>query len=110
MIDLPSLDSIVLGTDALAFLDKESSMRIRYDREESPKACTDPSSTLTMRSCLHSKASSVDLPVLKSISTEKNSTTFFGPHHVVLEGCSSFPISFTRYTVSHFGCFAQSLF
>ena len=57
MIDLPSLDSIVLGTDALAFLDQNYPYKYQYGREKCPKAGDDPSSTLTMRSCLHSRAS-----------------------------------------------------
>ena len=57
MIDLPSLDSIVLGTDALAFLDRNSQQKSRNSRVKNPKASADPSSTLIMRSCLHSKAS-----------------------------------------------------
>ena len=57
MIDLPSLDSIVLGTNALAFLDRNSSRMLQYSSDNCLKACSYPSSTLTMRSCLHSKAS-----------------------------------------------------
>ena len=109
MIDLPLLDSLVLGTDALAFLDKHCPYKYQYGREKCPKACTDPSSTLTMRSGLRSRASSIDLPVLKSISTEEKSNSFFGPHHVVLEGCSSFQFSFTRFALDHFDCLIQSI-
>ena len=50
MIDLPALDSIVLGTDALAFLDRNSQQKSRNSRAKSPKACTDPSSILILRS------------------------------------------------------------
>lgn len=57
MIDLPLLDSLVLGTDALAFLDQNHPYKYQYGREKCPKAGDDPSSTLTMRSCLHSRAS-----------------------------------------------------
>ena len=102
MIDLPLLDSLVLGKDALAFLDRDCPYQYHYGREKCPNAGDDPSSTLIMRSCLHSRASSVDLPVLKTISTEKNSCSFFGPHHIVLEGCSSFQFSFTRFALDHF--------
>ena len=110
MIDLPSLDSIVLGTDALAFLDRNTPNMSQNNRENCLKACIDLSSTLIMRSGHRSIASSVDLPVLKSITTKPSSATFFGPHHAVLEGCSPFQFSFTRFAFSHFGCFAQSLF
>ena len=57
MIDLPLLDSIVLGTDALAFLDRSSQKKSNNNRAKGPIACTDPSSTLTMRSCPRSRAS-----------------------------------------------------
>lgn len=50
MIDLPSLDSIVLGTDALAFLDRNTPNMSQNNRENCLKACIDLSSTLTMRS------------------------------------------------------------
>ncbi len=57
MIDLPALDSIVLGTDALAFLDRNSQQKSRNSRAKSPKACTDPSSILILRSSPRSGAS-----------------------------------------------------
>ena len=110
MIDLPSLSSIVLGTDALAFRDRSSQKKSSNNRAKCPKACTDPSSTLILRSGPRSRASSIDLPVLRSISTEPNSSTFFGPHHIVLEGCLSFHFSFTRFAFNLVGCLAQSLF
>ena len=50
MIDLPSLDSIVLGTDALAFLDRNTPNMSQNNRENCLKACINLSSTLIMRS------------------------------------------------------------